>query len=195
MTQTYTSSLRTPRWLLAATAVVLAVGGCEQRTGPPVTASTEWQEFEGSWNAAGHRHSIPQGADRKVSTVDLRGTMLLSGDGRPGVGVRAEVVALVDSRTGLVGRSVWTDERGDEVFSELKGEGTKENNHIVGTIVGGTGRFAGVTGSYEFSWQFVIESEDGSIQGRAVGLKGRYQIGEPASQSGANQPAAGGAKQ
>ena len=50
--------------------------------------------------------------------------MLLAGPGRPGVGFRSEVIALVDSETGLVGRSVWTDERGDQVFSELKGEGT-----------------------------------------------------------------------
>ena len=50
--------------------------------------------------------------------------MLLAGPGAPGVGFRSEVIALNDSATGLVGRSVWTDERGDQVFSELKGEGT-----------------------------------------------------------------------
>lgn len=103
--------------------------------------------------------------------------MLLSGAGRPGVGFRAEIIGLADSGTGLVGRGVWTDERGDKVFSELKGEGTKENNHIVGTFLGGTGRFIGVTGSFEFAWEYVIESEDGSIQGRAVGLKGRFRTG------------------
>ena len=91
-----------------------------------------------------------------------------------------------DSETGLIGRSVWTDEKGDQVFSELKGEGTAAKNHITGTILGGTGRYAGVTGSYEFSWQFVLEAEDGSIQGNATGLKGRFQVG---------QQDAGGAKQ
>ena len=83
------------------------------------------------------------------------------------------VQALVDSATGLVGRSVWTDDRGDQVFSELEGEGTAKNNHLKGTFLGGTGRFAGVTGTYEFSWQNVLESEDGAVQGRAVDLKGR----------------------
>jgi hypothetical protein len=103
--------------------------------------------------------------------------MLLAGPGRPGVGFRSEVIALVDSATGLLGRSVWTDERGDQVFSELKGEGTAARNHITGTILGGTGRYAGATGSYEFSWQWVMEAEDGSIQGRAVELKGRVRPG------------------
>lgn len=103
--------------------------------------------------------------------------MLLAGPGRPGIGFRSEVIALVDSATGLLGRSVWTDERGDQVFSELKGEGTAAQNRIEGTILGGTGRYAGATGTYQFSWQSVIEAEDGSIQGRAVELKGRVRHG------------------
>ncbi len=69
------------------------------------------------------------------------------------------------------------------MFSELKGEGTKAKNRIAGTILGGTGRYAGATGSYEFSWQFVIEAEDGSIQGRAAGLKGRVRLGQPAREA------------
>ncbi len=44
-------------------------------------------------------------------------------------------------------------------------------------FLGGTGRYAGATGSYEFSWQWVMEAEDGSIQGRAVELKGRVRPG------------------
>jgi hypothetical protein len=107
--------------------------------------------------------------------------MLLAGAGRPGVGFNAEVIALVDSSTGLTGRSVWTDERGDHVFSELKGEGTAARNLIVGTIVGGTGRYAGAAGAYEFSWRFVLESDDGSIQGSAVGLKGHVTAAVPAA--------------
>ena len=99
------------------------------------------------------------------------------GPAAPGVGFRSEMIGLVDSATGLQGRSAWTDERGDQVFSELQGEGTAERNHITGTILGGTGRYAGATGSYEFSWQWVMETEDGSIQGRAVDLKGRVRPG------------------
>ena len=164
-------------------ALALAVTACERTTEAPrpPTASGEWREFEGTWNAAGTRRIIPLGDERKGSIIDLRGSMLLAGTGRPGVGFHSEVIALVDSETGLVGRGVWTDERGDQVFSDLKGEGTKEKNHIMGTILGGTGRYAGAVGTYEFSWQFVIEAEDGSIQGRAVGLKGRVRLGQPST--------------
>ena len=103
--------------------------------------------------------------------------MLLAGSKRPGVGFGSEVIALVDSETGLVGRSVWTDERGDQVFSELQGEGTAASNHITGKFLGGTGRYAGATGSYEFSWEWVMEAEDGTIHGRAIELKGRVLPG------------------
>ena len=167
--------------LAFAAALAIAVGACRPLPEPskPATSSGESREFEGSWNAAGSRHTILLGAERKASIIELRGTMLLAGPGRPGVGFRSDVIALSDSATGLVGRSVWTDERGDQVFSELKGEGTAAKNHITGTILGGTGRYAGATGSYEFSWEFVIEGEDGSIQGRAVALKGRVRLGQP----------------
>ena len=168
-------------------ALALAVTACDRSTDAPKsqTASDEWREFEGTWNAAGTRRTIPIGEERRGSIIDLRGSMLLAGSGRPDVGFRAEVIALVDSETGLLGRGVWTDEHGDQVFSDIKGEGTKEKNHIMGTILGGTGRYAGAEGTYEFSWQYVIESEDGSIQGRAVGLKGRVKPGQATAAGGA----------
>ena len=50
------------------------------------------------------------------------------------------------------------------------------NNKIMGTFVGGTGRYAGVTGDYEFSWRFMLENEDGTVQGQSVGLKGRVRV-------------------
>jgi hypothetical protein len=163
----------------AAVVLALAIAGC----GPapePVTvqaAAGEWREFEGSWNATGNRRTLNLGADRRSALIELKGTMLLAGTGRPGIGFRSEVIALTDSGTGLVGRAVWTDERGDQVFSELKGEGTRERNRITGTIVGGTGRFAGVAGDYAFSWHSVLETEEGSIQGRVTDLKGRVRPG------------------
>jgi len=170
---------KAPRHIALATAALLALalGACD--TPPPATplagGAGTWHEFEGSWNAAGSRHAIPLGAGRTASIISLRGTMLLAGPGKPGVAFRADVIGLVDSATGLVGRSVWTDERGDEVYGELKGEGTADHNRITGTIVGGTGRYAGATGDFAFSWKYVIEAGEGAIQGRGVALKGRVR--------------------
>jgi hypothetical protein len=162
-----------------AAGVALAAVGCSPAPQAPDASAigAEWRDFEGTWTAAGSRQSIALGADRKASVSTLRGTLLLSGAARPAVGFRAEAVVLNDSATGMVGRAVWTDERGDQAWSELRGEGTATGNRIVGTFVAGTGRYAGVTGNYEFSWRFVLETEDGTVQGQSVGLKGRVRGG------------------
>ena len=164
--------------------LAIAVAACGPATQQPrPVAEGEWMEFDGSWNGAGSRHTISLGEARVGSIVNLKGTLLLAGPGRPGVGFHSEVIGLTDSATGFQGRSVWTDEHGDQVFSELQGEGTAAKNRITGTILSGTGRYAGATGAYEFSWHWVMEAEDGLIQGRAVDLKGRVRRG----------PAVGGA--
>ena len=74
-----------------------------------------------------------------------------------------------------MGRAVWTDERGDRIYSRLKGEPLATGRRIVGTITGGTGRYAALEGEYSFTWQYVVAAEDGAIQGRAVRLEGRVR--------------------
>ena len=170
------------RLFLLGLAFAAAACGPATESPRPAAASGGELEFSGSWSGIGSRHTISLGADRFGSIVDLKGTRLLTGPGRPGRGFLAEVIGLTDSVTGFQGRSVWTDERGDQVYSELRGEGTTAKNHITGKVLSGTGRYAGATGSYEFSWQWVMEGEDGAIHGRAVDLKGRVKPG----------PAAGG---
>jgi len=172
--------IRAPRFILVLACAAAACGPAQESR--PAAASGGALEFSGSWSGLGSRHTISLGADRFGSIVDLKGTMLLTGPGRPGVGFQSEVIGLTDSVTGFQGRSVWTDERGDQVYSELRGEGTAAKNRIAGTILSGTGRYAGITGSYEFSWQWLMEGEEGAVHGRAVDLRGRVQLG----------PAAGG---
>jgi hypothetical protein len=165
---------------------LLTLVACGPAPQAPATLSKEgaWRDFEGTWTAAGSLHTIRLGADRRASIANLDGSLLLAGPARPAVGFRAEAITLNDSDTGMVGRAVWTDEHGDQAYSELRGEGTATGNRIVGTFIGGTGRYSGVTGTYEFSWRFVLETEDGTVQGQSIGLKGRVQVGgSPATPS------------
>lgn len=141
----------------------------------------EWHEFQGTCTAAGNRQVISLGGDRKASITDLTGSLVLSGPSRPAVGFGAEAIVFNDSLTGLVGRGVWTDEHGDKIFSELRGETTGLDHRLFGTFIGGSGRYAGATGSYEFAWRYLIEGEDGTVQGQCMGLKGRVRAGPPPS--------------
>jgi hypothetical protein len=147
----------------------------------------EWHEFQGTWTAVGSRDRISLGERRQASIAKLEGSLVLAGSSRPAVGFRAEALVLSDSATGTIGRAVWTDEHGDQVFSELAGQGTSTGSHISGTFVGGTGRYAGATGGYEFSWRFVLEAEDGTVQGQSDGLTGKIRVGSapPAPGAGA----------
>lgn len=139
------------------------------------SSSDGWHEFQGTWTAAGSRHIMQMGGDRRASVSIVEGSLVLAGETRPSVGFRSEAIVFNDTATGMVGRAVWTDEKGEQVFSELHGEGTASNNKIVGTFSGGTGRYAGATGTYDFSWRFMLADEEGTIQGQSVGLKGRVR--------------------
>jgi hypothetical protein len=177
---------RSLRRALALAALPLAVA-CSRPESDASAPAGEWREFGGSWTATGVRHGLQLGRGRRAAVFDLMGSLVLTGAERPAVGFRAHAVGLSDSATGMQGRAVWTDERGDEVHSELRGEAVAAGNRITGTFTGGTGRYAGVSGEYAFHWQYVLESEDGVVSGRAVGLQGRARL-DPAAASGPQPP-------
>jgi hypothetical protein len=164
--------------LIALFALVL-VAACSHASAPASeVAPGGWHAFTGNWIATGTRSTIPMGADRSASIANLEGTMLLSGANRPARGFRGEAVVFNDTGTGAEGRSVWTDSDGSQIFSELHGTGVAQGKKIEGTFVGGTGRFSGATGSFAFTWQFVIDTEDGGIHGQTNDLSGRIRAGQ-----------------
>jgi hypothetical protein len=165
---------------------LLFAAACSQPTAPApaIPSLGEWRTFEGSWSASGTRQTLNLETNHRASTFDLTGSLLLIGERGLGVGFQAQAIGFTDSRTGMQGRCVWTDERGDKVYSELKGEFVASGNRIVGTILGGTGRYAGVTGEYAFRWRFIVESEEGTVSGRAVDLKGWARLGPAAAAPG-----------
>jgi hypothetical protein len=159
-------------------AALLVTAACGQSGGPTgeTPPAGEWHVFEGTWTAAGTRRTLRLGADDRAAIFELTGTVLLTGAQRPAVGFRAQAIGFSDSRAGMQGRCVWTDERGHMVYSELRGEWVGSGNRIVGTFIGGTGRYAGVTGDYTFQWQYVVDAEDGAVSGRVVDFKGRARL-------------------
>jgi hypothetical protein len=147
-------------------------------TGPAVQAQDAWNTFGGTWSAVGRRQTLRTGGDRPATTIQLSGTVVLTSVTIPGglpTAFRAEAIGFSDGDQLDAGRAVWTDTRGDRVFSVLKGERLATGRRVAGTITGGTGRYAGLTGDWELTWQFVIETDEGEVQGRAADLKGRFR--------------------
>jgi hypothetical protein len=136
-----------------------------------------WRTFEGTWSASGQRQTLPTESGRPAMTVQLSGSVAITAGEGLSRGFRGEVIGFDDGSGVTVLRCVWTDAHGDRIFSQLKGESVASGHRIAGTIAGGTGRYAGITGDYSFEWQYVVEAEAGTLQGRAVGLRGRYRAG------------------
>lgn len=163
------------RWLPLA---LFLAAGCSGSAVDPrgVPAAGETRVFEGTWSASGSRRTLELEPGHRASIFSLTGSLLLTGERGLGVGFQGDAVGFSDNKTGGTGQCVWTDQRGEKVFSQIRGEPLGTGSRIVGTITGGTGRWAGLAGEYELHWQYVIESDDGTISGRAVGLKGRVTV-------------------
>ncbi len=163
--------------LSLAPVVGVGVGPAVQET----PAAEGWRTFTGTWSARGQRQTIPTEGGRVAAIVHLSGAIVLAKGTELGSGMLAEAIAFDDGRTLGVGRAVWTDARGDRLFSELKGEPIATGRRIRGTITGGTGRYDGAIGEYELTWQYVARDGDDAdvIQGRAVDLRGRIRKGAP----------------
>ncbi len=157
--------------LSLAAAVGVAVAGAVQEA-PPAEG---WRTFTGTWSARGQRETIPTEGGRAAGIARFSGAVVLAKGTELGGGMLAEAITFDDGQNVGVGRAVWTDARGDRVFSELKGEPIATGRHILGTITGGTGRYAGVVGDYELTWQYVAQDDDNAVQGRAVDLRGRIR--------------------
>jgi hypothetical protein len=133
--------------------------------------------FSGSWSATGQQETIPTEGVRAASIVRLSGSLVLTGGNGLGRGFRGEAIGFDDGAAVRLVRSVWTDDRGDRIFSEIRGEPLEKGRRWIGTITGGSGPYARMSGEYELTWQYVIRTEDGAFQGRAADLKGRFHLG------------------
>ena len=164
--------------LVVVVAVVLGVNACTQASHEATSplAGEGWLAFQGTWIATGTRDTLLLGSGRRASIASFDGSLVLTGSSKPAVGFRAEAIVFSDSESGGIGRAVWTDDRGDQVFSELTGQGAATGKQITGTFVGGTGRYAGATGTYVFAWRYLINNDEGKVQGQSSGLKGRVRF-------------------
>jgi len=138
------------------------------------------QAFEATWSATGQRQRLPTERGRPASTVQMSGAVSITAGAGLSRGFRGEVIGFDDGAGVISGRVVWTDQRGDRIFSTLRGEALAAGRRIVGIITGGTGRYAGLAGEYGFQWQYLLDGEDGRVSGRAIDLRGQVRVGSAA---------------
>lgn len=142
--------------------------------------AAESGEIKGSWISNGTRTPFPFGDGRQVFTFKLGGHINLRTTLDKQKDYWGECVGLADSVTGIVGRCVWKDLAGPEIYLTLRSDQLEQGSLVTGTIVGGTGPLAGISGDVSFNWSSVIVQTDANgivnVTGETRNLGGSYQI-------------------
>jgi hypothetical protein len=159
----------------AALTMAGALAAARTQSSPP---ADQLRTFEGSWSAVGRRRTLPTEGERPATVVELSGAVVLATGMGLSRGFLGEAIGFDDGRSLGAGRAVWTDARGDRVYSVLRGGAPQAGRRTAGEITGGTGAYTGITGAYELTWQYVAEGEDNAVQGRATNLKGTFRLGD-----------------
>jgi hypothetical protein len=168
-----------------AALVALALAGLVPAAPGQQAASEGWRPFTAVLTLLGQRQLLATEGERPASIVHLSGPLTLTGGEGLGRGLLGEMIGFDDGKTLLVGRAAFTDEHGDKIFCALKAEPIGTGRRATATITGGTGRFAGLQGTFSFAWQYVVNEESGDIALRAVNVEGRTRLGPPPGQAGA----------
>jgi hypothetical protein len=137
--------------------------------GAPMT-----QPFAAIWSASGQRQTLATENGQAATTVQLSGAVTVTTSAGLSRGFRGEVIGFDDGAGLIQGRVVWTDDKSDHIFSVLTGGALAESGRqIHGRITGGTGRYEGITGEYDFHWQYLVTQDGSLISGRAADLRGQ----------------------
>jgi hypothetical protein len=155
---------------LGAAAVVLTFGMAHD-------ATAESGAFESTWDIKGSSRQLEFGPRRLLSTVRHTGTITFrSSTGLVGT-VMTSCVGLGDTAKPDIGRCIWTTQNGEKLFSELTGTLPPglQTGSATGAFVGGTGRFAGVTGTYSLEWVARPIMEKDAFGAQTVRMSGNWQ--------------------
>lgn len=82
----------------------------------------------------------------------------------------------VGGRTSNRGNCVYTDLDGDQIFDEWQDEGTEERAGGSGRLIGGTGKYAGIEGQYEYERIELRPAAEGTFQGYTTKMTGDYRL-------------------
>lgn len=112
--------------------------------------------------------TIPGGADRQVSAFEAKLviTETVAGPMKM-MGARCVGSGEFDTKTLASqgqGTCVWQDADGDRIFESIEDSGTGGNVKGKATILGGTGKFAGIAGGQDYELLFVASPGEGLSQ-------------------------------
>lgn len=82
----------------------------------------------------------------------------------------------IGGQTSNRGNCVHTDLDGDQIFDEWQDEGTEAGASGSGKLLGGTGKYAGIEGTYEYERIELRAAAEGAFQGYTTKMTGDYRL-------------------
>ena len=162
-----------------ATGLALALAGL-----PPAGARDE--PAAGTRVAALHAELVGFGPPQVVAVegggqaavVEVSGAVVLTNPGGLSLGFHGLAIGFDDGEGLSLGRSVWTDENGDRVFSRLRGEPLQTGRRVEGTSRAAPGATPASRANTPSPGNTSFPRRRDLVQGRAVGLSGRVRRAE-----------------
>ncbi len=141
----------------------------------------DWPENEGTldayWSVSGTVHILEREGEISAAAGRLTGTATIRTSQGPIPSFETDCVFFSTARKGGGGQCVWTGATGDQIYVDLSSQGPAGFGRARGVFAGGTGRFEGLTGSFEFEWNYSVgPGTDALLDGHSVQMRGRYKL-------------------
>ena len=135
--------------------------------------------FTGTWVANGSKEVLALGSERETALFRFSGDVNLINRIGKESNYWSECIGLADSETGSEIRCVWRSLDGDEIYLAMIGTRMEKGSSITGSIIGGTGKAKGITGTLHFTWSmmsFKQVNEETGISGFSKDVSGTYKL-------------------
>lgn len=135
--------------------------------------------FDAQWSVEGSQSKLDFAGVNSFAIFQHTGTVTVQRDSGFVANAMTKCIGLRDAREGSVSRCVWITASGDQIFSELTNEiegAQARSGPGQGQIVGGTGRYQGISGTYKLRWVNKLELNQRTIEGKTLSMQGEWKL-------------------
>ena len=133
-------------------------------------------QFDGTWTVSADTWSMEFGDDGTVTISRFTGPVLVRTSTGFAPSLDSECLSFSAPRTGGVGRCTLTDPEGDRIFCELSAAVDPGVLNVGGSIVAGTGKYRGMTGTLRFQAMPGPQRPGKGTDGQTMTISGSWTL-------------------
>jgi len=133
--------------------------------------------FDGTWTVSGDTYSMDFGDEGGAVTIfRFTGPALIRTANGFAPSIDSECLGFSAPKSETVARCVLTDPEGDRIFCSLNGVMTPGIANVGGRFVGGTGKYAGITGTVRFQAMTGRQRPGKATDGQTITIFGDWRL-------------------